>query len=180
MKKMLVLLAVTLLIPVTVSGDLPSVPPAPEAIQPFEAAVAAKPEIIVVTEVVVINTTYKASKLDESFGHVAKAMKVHLKGATFKVVENVLYVGVKYDILRPDVVLARIGFDSDCPDNSQYSVESSYLAALGQKQVREILISWTKYRHDAMDASVRVVNVANRGKRVNFDVQLNLKTVALR
>jgi len=182
MKRLLTLLAVVaLLTPATLLFAQEAPPqPAVQAAQEAAAEAVQEAAVVEVTQVIVRNTTYEKATLERSFKLVADQLSKHLKKATFKVDGSILYVGVQYDVLAKDATLAKIDFSSDCPDNSQFHVQPSVLAALGTNEIKEVLIAWTRYRHDAMAADVRVVNVADRTRYVNFDVQLNIRKVALR
>jgi hypothetical protein len=132
-----------------------------------------------ITKMVVSNTVYEDTKLEGSFKTIADAVKKHLKEATFKVNNGTLLVGVKHDAIQEGVEFAKIEFKSDCPDNSQYSVQPLILTDFDRKAVKDVLFTWTQIRHES-DAELRVVNIFKNGRTSNYDVQLDIEYVVLR
>lgn len=132
------------------------------------------------TTLVIVNDTFEKSKLTDNYKIVAKAVSQHLKKATFKVHDNELLVGLPIKDVAKGAQIAKIEFNSDCPDNSQFTVEETpaILAGVQRQVLKEILTAWTKARHNAPDAELRVVNVSQRDRNFNYDVRLNLKKVA--
>lgn len=129
--------------------------------------------------VIVVDATFedgtKIEDLKREFKIVAEALG-HPK-ATFVVKGETLSVGVDVPGIADGVELERFQFRSDCPDNSQYHVES--ILADREKATKATVVAWTRWRHARSTAPLRIVRispVANRKK--NFDVQLDLKKVA--
>lgn len=107
---------------------------------------------------------------------LAEALK-H-KDATYQIEDNQLKIGIAIDALKEGVVLERIEVQSDCPDNTQYHVTTQL--AKREKALRATTIAWTRARHNAPNAPLRIVNVSARGDlKRNFDVQLELNKVSL-
>lgn len=157
----------------------------PEAVQEAGAAVV-KPEKaeaqVELTIIEITNTKYEESKLTGDYRAVANEIADQIDKVTFEQDGKYLRVGINApEGVADGAVIARIEFRSDCPNNSQYFVEETpaVLAGITRKQLQAIVATWTRYRHDSPKAGLRVVNVTQRGRQFNYDVQLDLKKVAV-
>lgn len=134
-----------------------------------------KPEL---NKVLVLNGhqgKLKLTDLKDEFQLIATQLS-HKK-ATYTVEGSVLKIGIFLPGIKDGVTLEKIVFHSDCADNSQYRVES--LLVKREPILKKTTVAWTRHRHRAPRAPIRVVNIRQiAGLTKNYDVQLNLKQIS--
>lgn len=115
-------------------------------------------------------------KLPREFRLVAESLK-HPK-ATYKIDGSTLRIGLEVAAIEGGVELERLEFRSDCPDNSQYKVQS--ILAGRKEALRATTVAWTRHRHNAPRVPLRTVNISQLAANTkNYDVQLDIKKVSL-
>ena len=122
-------------------------------------------------------TTFAKTELKAEYKLVAQ--KLALPGATYQVDGEVLRIGVQIadaDNKR----LIRIDRESDCPDNTQFSVGGlPLLTKKWDAKIKGALFVWTQHRHDDFSSKLRLINVGEIvDDRRNFDIQLDLSRVS--
>lgn len=87
-----------------------------------------------------------------------------------------LYVACANAGLESGTVAFRSEVRSDCPNNSIYQVRVA--PAFAQREIdeniKDLLITWTRHRHNTIDAPVKVINIVTSGDGQRYDVQLAL------
>ena len=114
-------------------------------------------------------------KLPQEFRLVAE--QLGHEGATYQIAGEQLKIGVHLAEYRPGFPLEDLQWRSDCPNNSQFHVET--ILTDRDAALKATTLAWTRARHNAPDAPVNyhsVSNVANKKK--NHDVSLDLRKVS--
>lgn len=104
---------------------------------------------------------------------------IHLshKNATYTVEGSTLKIGIVLPGIKDGVTLEKIVFHSDCVDNSQYRVNS--LLVKREPILKRTIVAWTRHRHRAPKAPLRVVNIRQvAGLIKHYDVQLELRQLS--
>lgn len=131
------------------------------------------PDVQLTAEVLPIE---KVDDLPRVYQNLAASLQMADAKATFMVKANVLHVGIAN---APTAQIRRI---SDCPDNSQFHVQSE-LVKLPHKGaiIDRVVTAWTRYRHRTPTAKLAKIDVqtVDAKKHVfTFDVQLDLDRVS--
>lgn len=176
-------LAATLLLfamtPMLLHADDPVVAPAPAAVEneaPAEQVELKTLRIIAGRASLCDETRCFAAVTVDRLPQEVAFVATEFEDATFASDGNTLVVGIAVEGKKPGDVLAEIKWRSDCPNNSVFGTSPPALAENRQTELREALVAWTRWRHDAKEAPLlRIVT-----SRTSFDVRLNLKLVSLR
>lgn len=133
-----------------------------------------KPQIVVIDEFV--GAEKDIGKLPDEFRLVAEALG-HTD-ATYTATKDKLTIGIDVPIIAKGTVLERIAWQSDCPDNSQFSVLT--ILAKRDTALKAATLAWTRYRHRAPAAPQRTINIRKIAAVMtrNFDVQLDLNKLS--
>jgi len=136
---------------------------------------AKPPELKTLT--LMANADFKDAQLPKGdFQAVAAAAKAQFKDAKAKHEDNTLVISIPVAHHEANTRLADVELQSDCPNNSQYHVTPKLARTVQEGRLQSILLDWTRFRHNAMEAPKLAIHVREVRKGVkNYDVQLNLQ-----
>lgn len=104
----------------------------------------------------------------------AAFIAAEFQDATFASDGKTLVVGLKVEGREDGEMLAKIGWQADCPNNSTFTAEQAPAIAKEQReQLRNALFAWTKWRHRQQNAPL--LKIVRSPK--SFDVRLKLASL---